>query len=63
MTNTDTQKDSSHTQCRIQWKSLITGHSGHGGWSSVSKEDVLKEQVDKSNKEHTGVINHWLEYK
>jgi len=46
------------TQYRIEWKHLSTNYTSHGNWHD-SKE-FIESWIEHLNKEHRGVINHWI---
>jgi len=45
-------------QYRIEYIILVTGHISHGSWHS-SKE-FIESNVNYLNKEHKGIIDHWV---
>lgn len=51
-------------RCRISWKSLITGFTGHGDWFAPDCDLGFKQQVKDMNndKKLAGMIYHWVEY-
>ena len=41
---------------RIEWKSLLTGYTGHGNW--YTSESLIKDWVNYLNNRHEGEIVH-----
>lgn len=52
-----------HSQCRIAWKSLRTGFQSHGDWHELHQEAGLKAIADDADKRYAGVLKHWIEYR
>ena len=49
------------TQYRIEWIHLSMNYTSHGNWHD-SKE-FIESWIEHLNKEHIGVIYHWISKK
>ena len=47
-------------QYRIQWKSLLTDYTSHGGWFGTKDKKLLETWIKESNKKYKGELHHWL---
>ena len=45
-------------QYRIEYKFIYSGNIGHGDW--FDSKEFIKNNVYHLNKEHHGIINHWI---
>lgn len=47
--------------CRIEWKALPTGMTGHGDWFPLSRVAMLQAHIKLAAKEFPD-IDHWIAY-
>ena len=46
------------TQYRIEYRYLTTDYVSHGSW--FNSKSFIEDWVQYLNKEHKGVIHHWV---
>lgn len=57
-----TKSDSnSGQQCRIAWKSRVTGASGNGDWKPIAQKKSLELYAKDQNKEYKNQLEHKVE--
>ena len=49
------------TQYRIEYRYLTTDYVSHGSW--FNSKSFIEDWVQYLNKEHKGVIHHWVSKK
>ena len=45
-------------QYRIEYKVLQSGYTSHGSW--YDSKEFIESNVNYLNKEHKGIIDHWV---